>query len=169
MILAVDLKHSTGVCLSEAEFWAFSEKQMSQSLTTSLLFQFFELSLTGMGELPDSPKSAAVLPLILNCHINLCHEHTKPMEKSEYRVSLSNILWLSFPVMCIEVWFHSDIELQNEGNCEKQWELTSEMELGRSVYIVTKYKQKSHLTYFLWSCHCLQFRLFAYCFLLTLN
>lgn len=147
MILVVDLKHSTGVCLSKAEFWAFCEKQMSQSLTTSLLFQFFELSLTGMGELPDSQKSAAVLPLILNCHINLCHEHTKPMEKSD---CLPNILWLSVPVMCIEVWFHFDIEFQNKGNCEKQWKLTSEMELGRSVYIATKYKQKSHLTYFLW-------------------
>lgn len=148
MILVVDLKHSTGVCLSEAEFWAFSEKQMSQSLTTSLLFQFFELSLTGMGGLPDSPKSAALLPLILNCHINLCHEHTKPMEKSEYHGCLSHILQLSVPVMCIEVWFHSDTELQNEGNCGKQWKLTSEVESGRSVYTATRQKQKNHLTYF---------------------
>lgn len=150
MILVVDLKHCTGACLSEAEFWEFSENQMSQSLTISLLFHFFELSLTGMGEIPDSPKSAVVLPLISNCHINLCHEHTKPMEKPEYSGCLSNILRLSLPVMCIEVWFHSDTELQNEGNCEKQWKLTSEMESGRSVYIGTKYKQKSHLTYFLW-------------------
>lgn len=150
MILVVVLRHSTGVCLSEVEFWAFSQKQMSQSLTTSLLFQFFKLSLTGMGKLPDSPKSAAVLPLILNCHINLCHEHTKPMEKSECCLCLTNILWLSVPVLYIEVSFHSDIELQNEGNCEEQWKLTGQMELGRSVYIDTKHKQKSHLTYFLW-------------------
>lgn len=37
-------------------------------------------NLSGIDELPDPPESVAVLLLISNCHISLCHERTKPIE-----------------------------------------------------------------------------------------
>lgn len=83
--------------------------------------------------------------------------YKNPVEKSENGSCLSDILRLSVPVM----YMNYDIELSatvmytelwywtskwRELISEHQWKLANEME---SVYIAQKYKQRSHLTYFL--------------------